>query len=340
MSRRRAFGGWTAILLLFAVLLLVRQQGGVSDVTTVSAPDGHGRVGVYLTSFAMTKESLLDTVLDALDQGLIDTFVINVKNMHGEVTYESSVALAESVGANTGRLDLAPLLADLKARGAYLIARHVLFYDPLLARHLGYEDNWIPASDPTAVAYNLSIAEEVAGLGFDEIQFDYIRYADGGELVAAYDDRYDAVTAFLEQADVRLSGRVLLSADVFGRVLWAWNERLIDPIGQSLERMSPLLDFISPMLYPSHYAELSYQHNPYLVISDALSSGRRRTGISFRPYLQAFDQAVPSSMSLETYILEQVRAAVDAGADGYLFWHPACEYGPLFNALSRFAATK
>jgi len=338
MTRGRAFSGWASILLLSAVLLVARQQGGVSDVASNVLSDGHGHVGVYMTSYAMTKTSIVDGVLNALDRDLIDALVINVKNMHGEITYDSSVALAETIGSDIDRLDFPTLLAELKARGAYLIARQVLFYDPVLAAYLGYEDEWIPASDPTAVAYNLAIAAEVAELGFDEIQFDYVRYADGGELVAAYEERYEAVTSFLEQARALLAERVFVSADVFGRVLWSWNERLIDPIGQSLEQMGPLLDFISPMLYPSHYAEAAYQQEPYLVVSDALASGRSRYDVALRPYLQAFDRAIPSTMSLQTYILEQVQAAVDSGADGYLFWHPACEYEVLFSALEERAA--
>jgi len=259
--------------------------------------------------------------------------VINVKNMHGEVTYNSDVPLARAIGAVTGRLDLHALLPDLHARGFYLIARQVLFYDPLLAQYLGKGGEWVPVDDATAVEYNLAIAEEVASLGFDELQFDYIRYPDGGELLPVYEDRYAAVDRFLAQVSDRLRGQIILSADLFGRVLWRWNERRIDPIGQSLEEMCHHLDFLSPMLYPSHYVERAYQDDPYRVVRDALDAGNTRVRANFRPFLQAFDRAIPAGMSLEEYIREQIRAAVESGADGYLFWHPASEYSALYRAL-------
>ena len=231
------------------------------------------------------------------------------------------------------RLDPASVLRELRSRGCYTIARQGLFYDPLLARHLGHSEAWVPAHDETAVAYNLAIAEEVAGLGFDEIQFDYIRYPDGGVLEPIYADRYAAVDRFLAEAEARLSGRIAISADLFGRVMWGWNEKRIDPIGQSLEAMSARLDFVSPMLYPSHYVEQVYRDDPYRTISDALASGHARVEACFRPYLQAFDQALPPGMPLETYICAQLEAATECGADGVLFWHPACEYAALYRAL-------
>ncbi len=302
------------------------------DVSTV-ASSGHQRIGVYLTSYALTKPSVLEAVYQARDAGQIDTLVINVKNMHGELTYDSAIPLAREIGASTGRLDLPAQLADLRARGFYLIARQVVFFDPMLASHLGFEESWIPGDNAVARDYNLAIASEVATLGFDELQFDYIRYVDGGALEEIYADRFEAVASYLKDAAHLLGERILLSADLFGRVMWPWNSRRVDPIGQSLEDMAPYLDFISPMVYPSHYYEELYRNDPYRTVQDALTSGTQRVDASFRPFLQAFDRYIPDGMSLETYIRRQIDAAKDHGADGYLFWHPACEYEPLFNVL-------
>jgi len=223
------------------------------STTTLTAPSGHNRIGVYLTSYALTKASVLEAVYAAREAGQIDTLVINVKNMHGELTYDSSIPLAHKIGASTGRLDLPAQLDELRARGFYLIARQVVFFDPLLAEDLGLEESWAPCESEVVRDYNLAIASEVAGLGFDELQFDYIRYPDGGELEKVYDDRFAAITTFLAEAADLLGDRIPLSADLFGRVMWPWNSRQIDPIGQSLDDMAPYLDFISPMVYPSHY---------------------------------------------------------------------------------------
>jgi len=303
------------------------------EIVSLSIPSGHDRIGVYLTSYALTKPSILEAVYAAKEAGQIDTLVINVKNMHGELTYASSVPLADEIGAATGRLDLPTLLDELRSCGFYLIARQVVFYDPLLAQHLGLEDTWVPCDSRLVCDYNLEIASEVAALGFDELQFDYVRYPDGGKLESIYEDRFAAITAFLSEAHDRLGGQIHLSADLFGRVMWPWNSRKIDPIGQSLEDMAPYLEFISPMVYPSHYFEQLYRDDPYRTVKDALTSGDARVVANFRPFLQAFDRHIPDGMSLEIYISEQIRAAQDHGADGYLFWHPACEYGPLFRVL-------
>jgi len=299
----------------------------------ISTDPGSRRVGIYLTSHALSVPEIVSGFLAAREAGKLNALVINVKNMHGELTYASDLPLAQEIGASTGRIDFSLLLPELHRRGFYLIARQVVFFDPVLAAHLGLPEDWVPADLDEAVAYNLAVAEEVASFGFDEIQFDYIRYADEGDLVAAYEDRYAAVEAFLAEAVQRLDDRVHISADLFGRVLWPWNEKRIDPIGQSLEGIAPFLDYVSPMLYPSHYVEETYRSDPYRTVSDALSGASKRVAARFRPFLQAFDLRLPDDMSLETYIAEQIRAAQACGADGYLFWHPACDYSSLYNVL-------
>ena len=323
-----------AVLLAGAVLTAIAVLSTERPAPSVGADaPGSGRVGIYLTSHALSIPEIVRGFLAARDAGQIDALVINVKNMHGEITYASNVPLASEIGASTGRIDFTLLLPELHRRGFYVIARQVLFFDPLLARHLGFDEDWVPVDDATAVAYNLAIAAEVAQLGFDEIQFDYVRYADAGELVPAYETRYAAVETFLATASERLSDRVTVSADLFGRVLWPWNERRIDPIGQSLEGICPHVDFVSPMLYPSHYVEQAYRDDPYRVVKEALDGAHARVTARFRPFLQAFDLERPAGVSLEAYIEAQIRGAVEAGADGYLFWHPASDYTALYNAL-------
>jgi len=332
MDRTKALGGLVALVVVGIVAFYPSQPGAQGDPPP-DTPKGDARVGVYLTSYALSKRDVVEGIFTARRSGKINTVVLNVKNMHGELTYDSAVPLATTIGASTGRLDLAALVPVLRKEGFYVIARQVLFFDPLLAGHLGEEADWVPVDHEVAVHYNLQIAEEVASFGFDELQFDYIRYADVGCLESLYEERYAAVDRFLAGAVARLGARITLSADIFGRVLWPWNERRIDPIGQSLEEMSGHLDYISPMVYPSHYAEQAYRDDPYQVVLDALRAGRDRVETSLRPFLQAFDMALPTGMSLETYIREQIRAAEQAGAEGYLFWHPACEYDALYRAL-------
>lgn len=295
----------------------------------------HNRVGVYLTSYALTNPAILAGVLAEAADGKLNAVVINVKNMHGEVTYSSRVPLAQTIGAVVGRIDPRVLIAKLHRAGIYVIARQVLFYDPKLAVYLERKGPWVPPDDPQVVAYNLAIAQEVASLGFDEIQFDYLRFPDGEGLGSGYAARYTAIEQFLDQARRLLSERIIISADVFGRVMWNWNKKKTDPIGQSLEGIAARVDFVSPMLYPSHYNEQYYKDDPYRVVKEALACGKARVNTPFRPFLQVFNRDIPPGMSLEDYIRAQIKAAQDAGADGYLFWNPSCDYTALYRALGK-----
>jgi hypothetical protein len=342
MTRRTPPGFYFILLVALVGFVysagLTRLSAPPLDAAKMASISGHGRVGVYLTAYALTKPSVMDAVYAARQAGQIDTLVINVKDMNGAVTYGSTVPLAHEIGAVTGHLDYPAILSDLHAMGFYLIARQVVFYDPPLATYLDLPDAWTPCDRELVCDYNLDIAAEVATLGFDELQFDYIRYPDGGALEEVYADRFTAVTAFVARADALLGDQLPLSADLFGRVMWPWNSRRIDPIGQSLEDLSPYLDFMSPMLYPSHYYEQEYRDDPYLTIEDALTSGSSRVNAAFRPFLQAFDRYIPANMTMETYIQAQIESAKANGADGYLFWNPSCEYGPLFRVLEPMSA--
>ena len=325
----------SAVVLIGIVIIAafgVRSDRG-STLTDI-ALSSHGRIGVYLTSFALTKPETLTEVLTAAREGKINAVVINVKNMHGEVTYASAVPLARKIGAAVGRIDPRALIARLHAAGIYVIARQVLFYDPKLAAYLKLPNPWVPVDNDQAVAYNLAIASEVASLGFDELQFDYIRFPDGEGLGTRYAARYAAVNRFLDAARDALAGRITISADLFGRVMWNWNRKKIDPIGQSLEEIAARVDFVSPMLYPSHYNEEYYKDDPYRVVKEALAAGMARVSTPIRPFLQAFGRDVPAGMSLEEYIRAQIRAARESGTDGYLFWNPSCDYTALYRALA------
>ncbi len=326
----------SAVVVLFVPLVSVERAAGPAPAAPAAAAPtrtGHGRIGVYLTAYGVLNENILRGVLEARRAGKIDSVVINVKDNHGDISYASNVPLASTLGAAKGLLDFKKLIPILRAQGFYVIARQVVFNDPRLAGHLGYANGWVPASDPTAVAYNLALAQEVAALGFDELQFDYIRYADGGGLSSGYEARYAAVDRFLTKVESAIGQRITLSADLFGRVMWEWNKKRTDPIGQSLEDMATHLDYVSPMLYPSHYTERKYKDGPFLVVKDALTSGKQRVRTAIRPFIQVFDMAIPTGMTIDAYIAAEIQAAKQYGADGYLFWEPSNDYRALYRVL-------
>jgi hypothetical protein len=352
MALERSLAGLALILVLAAPFFFLTGPGRPATVAVptpnlalAASPspkpepskeqEGEWQRGVYLTAPALARlerEGRLEPFIAAMREVGLNTVVIDIKDMSGGVTYESKVPLVKELHAVTVRLDLPRLLGLLKAKGIYTIARQVALYDPKLAKYLkSASAPWVSPTDERVVEYNLAIAQEALALGFDELQFDYIRYPDDGKLaaVAAYEARYAAITNFLREARARLKGR--LSIDVFGRTLWEWNKKRIDPIGQHLEGLAPYVDWISPMVYPSHY-EQALRDKPYETVRRALDAGLKR-GLRLRPFLQAFQMAIPAGMDYHDYIRAQVRAAEELGFKSYLFWNPRSDYSALFAAL-------
>ena len=304
-----------------------------SEAASESARDWRGRRGIYLTSGLAVDRERLERYVHELKAHGLNALVIDVKDNSSVVAYPSDVELATEIGARRVRFDLTDLVDWLHQRGIYVIARHVVFNDPKLAAHIDSPiAPWVYPTNPTALDYNLSIAREVADAGVDEIQFDYIRYPDGGSYEPIYEERYRAITSFLETVHDAVGPEVHLSADVYGRTLRSWNEDRVDPIGQNLEALMPHADVLSPMVYPSHYESERYWHDPYGTVHAEVQLGIDR-GLTLRPFLQAFERHRPPNMDQSTYIAEQIRAVRDLGLDGYLFWNPRGDYDALWDAL-------
>jgi len=292
-----------------------------------------GRRGIYLTAATVADPKRVEGLISHMLRANLNAVVIDMKEMGGQVVYDSHVPLAQAIGARTLTLPLAELLGRFHRAGIYTIARQVVFYDPLLASHLkSAQAPWVSPLDARVVQYNLAIARELAISGFDELQFDYLRFPDGDGLGGDYEGRYRAITRFLQLAQQQLSGLANLSVDVFGRTLWDWNMKKIDPIGQNLEEMSHFVDLISPMVYPSHYETTDFRDHPYETIRQSLANGLKRH-LAMRPYLQAFDLRLPSDMTLVEYIRAELRAVHELGFDSYLFWNPSSDYEALWQAL-------
>jgi hypothetical protein len=244
------------------------------------------------------------------------------------------------------------LLADLKARGLYLIARIVVFKDDLLAKARPdlavktsdgslFKDreglHWVDASRREVWDYNLSIAEEAATLGFDEIQFDYVRFPDRRGVTFSMPNtetnRVAAISGFIAAARERLIPyNVFLGVDLFGYV--AWNQNDTD-IGQTLASMAPNVDYISLMLYPSgfQFGIPGYRNpveSPYETVHLSLKRASQRTGlpgVRFRPWLQAFkDYAFDRRHFGPEEISAQIRASEEFGSAGWMLWNPRNSY--------------
>ena len=288
---------------------------------------------------------------------VLNGVVIDVKGDYGLLAWESQVPLSQEMGNHfPSAIDLKTTVAELRRRGIYVIARYVVFKDDPLAT---YKPEWAVRRGDGSVwkdgeglgwanpfreevwDYNLALLEEVAQLGFDEIQLDYIRFPSDGDLRAiVYEEentratRTAAIREFMRRFAERMNRYpVRTSADVFGLTLWVVPGEDMN-IGQRVEDIAPFVDVLSPMIYPSTFipGNLGYtapDERPYEVIYRSVLQARQRVPphVQVRPWLQAYWYTLPDMQI-------QRLAAEDAVSDGWMFWNAGGIYPPeLFGPL-------
>lgn len=306
--------------------------------------------GIYSTSW-IAGSSKMDEIIRFIKQTRVNTLVIDVKDDTGIISFPASVPLAREIGATSHRVaNLKELLSRLHQEHIYTIARIVVFKDPLLAKEhpeLAVLDKngglwhdrkgmvWVDPNSRRVWKYNLDIAKEAVALGFNEIQFDYVRFLSDGKIAncvypfATGIPKEDVIRDFLLYAkrDLNALG-VPLSADIFGLVLSVPDD---NNIGQKLEKIAAAVDYISPMVYPSHYPKGTFGINepdlhPYEVISHAMQDALKRlpgSQAKFRPWLQDFNLGHhygPEQLAL------QIKALKENGIQDWLFWNPSNHY--------------
>lgn len=309
---------------------------------------------VYLSFYGVGSKALRESALALIRETELNALVIDVKGDRGMISFRSSIPLAAEVGAQnliTVR-DMAGLIASLKEKGIYTIARIVVFKDHPLALKRPelavrtrsgeiFRDRenlaWVDPFLREVWDYNMAVAEEAARYGFDEIQFDYVRFPDASGLRFSrphtQENRVQAITGFIKEARRRLAPyNVFLAADIFGYVDWNLNDT---EIGQKLEEIAPYLDYTCPMLYPSgfRYGIPGYRipvAHPFEIVYLSLKRAQERTRlppVRFRPWLQAFrDYAFDRRQFAAEEIREQIRAAEKFGSNGWMLWNPRNSY--------------
>jgi len=309
---------------------------------------------LYLSAYGIGDKQLRTDALKLIDTTELNALVIDLKGDRGIVPYRSTVSLATAVGAQRVITigNLAGLVNDLRSRGIYTIARIVVFKDTLLAQgrpdlairkrdgSMFHDDEDLAWTNPYSHevwSYNIGIAVEAAKAGFDEIQFDYVRFPDATglayELPWTEQNREAAIDGFLNEArKTLLPFNVFLAADVFGYVCWNLDDT---KIGQKLEDVAAVVDYVSPMLYPSsfQYGIPGYRdpvQHPYEIVHLTLERARDRThlpAVRFRPWLQAFrDYAFGGQPFSGGEVRLQINAAEEFRADGWMLWNPHNQY--------------
>lgn len=310
--------------------------------------------GIYLSAYGIGSSKLRGDALALMAQTDLNTIVVDIKGDAGIVPYRSEAFAALGYPKQTVVTvrDMPELIKDLHDRGIYLIGRIVTFKDDKMANAKPqwaiktssgamFKDreglSWLDPSIPAAWEPAIAMAEEAAKLGFDEIQFDYVRFPDTPGLVFSQPNTWEVrpfmISAFLDKAKQRLARHnVYVSADIFGYVCWNLNDT---SIGQQLEMLSDRLDYLSPMLYPSGFTWGIPGHvmavgSPYEIVHHSLQAAIERSGMAgvrFRPWLQAFkDYAFDHRVFGEKEISAQIKASQDVKAQGWLLWNAGNHY--------------
>ena len=312
----------------------------------------------YLTYYGVADKGIRDRVLELVARTELNAVVIDVKGDRGLIPYRTAVPLALEAGAQGPVIikDFDGLMASLKARNVYTIARIVTFKDNVLAqRHPEWAvidtrtgkpwlDNeklaWVDPFREEVWDYAIAVAKEAVAKGFDEVQFDYLRFPTDGKLSAAKysqpnnaQTRLPTIARFLAKARRELGPTgAFLAADVFGYT--AFNDNDTD-IGQRVEELAVHLDYICPMVYPSGYHRgipgvRNPVAQPYEIVKESVRLTRKRSApgtVQVRPWLQDFrDYAFDRRIFGVNEIRAQIRGARDGGAVGFMLWNPKNGY--------------
>ena len=295
--------------------------------------------GIYLNGYLFNNSSKRESIEKILTNTDVNTLVIDVKTDNGHILFDTEID--EVIYLNNERVKFTKNdLQELREiKDIYLVGRLVVFQDPLFAKvfpdeavfdsrlNKPYSQNGQFFLDPSSKKvqdYIINIAIESCRLGFDEIQYDYIRYPDSSSKFMQFDtkndfeNRVNNINSFLSKSRQLLhSEGCLLSADTFGFIL---TNKQDGGIGQNLETIVENVDFISPMVYPSHYTNGSFGYqnpnkHPYEVITAALTDALDR-GVDkdkIRPFLQGFWHSNED-------IRNNIKAASDLEMD-WLIWN-------------------
>ena len=295
--------------------------------------------GIYLNGYLFNNPSKRESIEKILTNTDVNTLVIDVKTDNGHILFDTEID--EVIYLNNERVKFTNNdLQELREiKDIYLVGRLVVFQDPLFAKvfpneavfdsrlNKPYSQNGQFFLDPSSKKvqdYIINIAIESCRLGFDEIQYDYIRYPDSSSKFMQFDTKNDFenrvknINSFLSKSRQLLhSEGCLLSADTFGFIL---TNKQDGGIGQNLETIVENVDFISPMVYPSHYSNGSFGYqnpnkHPYEVITAALTDALDR-GVDkdkIRPFLQGFWHSNED-------IRNNIKAASDLEMD-WLIWN-------------------
>lgn len=316
--------------------------------------------GIYVSG-PIAGHARMEDLITLVEETELNAMVIDVKNDDGRITYKMQSDTVLEIDAGIGYIrDIDALVKKCKEKNIYLIARIVAFRDPYLAEKKPelavktltgetFRDKnglaWVNPYKKEVWEYLMEVAKGAIEAGFDEIQFDYIRFSTDLKAGEAYFgpeaekiSKIEIITQFTEYAYETLSPLgAYVAADVFGTVIDNATDQAI--VGQDYAQMAQHLDYICPMVYPSHYVNGAYgiaipDAEPYQTIYAAMSSSKEVLGslakekAKVRVWLQSFTASwVSGHISYgREQIREQIKGAFDAGYEEWILWNAAVNY--------------
>ena len=307
---------------------------------------------VHVTADAWANDELRAGVLQLVEEGKINTVELDLKDELGVIGWNAPVPFGKTIGAVRDIYDLGGAVKMLHDEGVRVVGRLVVFRDPILGEwawtngeqgmvvqtpggdaytggYGGY--SFTNFASPEVRAYNIDVAAAAAELGVDDVLYDYIRRPDGPIETMVFPglegEADDAVVAFLDETEKRLARyETFVGVSVFGIAATRPDE-----IAQNVPLMAQHVDYVSPMVYPSHWGTGEYglespESNPYEIVNASLKDFKtavRGTGARVVPWLQDFSLGV-------TYgpdeVKAQIQAAKDVGTYEWLLWDPEVSY--------------
>jgi hypothetical protein len=358
-------------------------------VQHVATPKNLG--GIYMSQCVVGTPSFRDKLVALIDDTSLNAVVIDIKDFTGKIAFTTdNPVLAASVSDECGARDMKDFVKLLHEKGIYVIGRITVFQDPYYTKlhptaavqsatirpGQPWRDNkglsFIDVSHRPYWDYVVALSKEAYEVqGFDELNYDYIRYpSDGPMSDARYvnPNKAEAIELFWAylHENVKPLG-VVMSADLFGMAATNYDDL---NIGQQLERALPYFDYIMPMVYPSHYPKnylglANPNSDPYKVVHHSMAESVRRTlatsspvktlsgvlvassspaqytkesysQLKMRPWLQDFDYGKDYTAD---DIEAQIKATTDAGLTSWVFWDAGNKYDSLRTYLRRQVAT-
>jgi len=325
-------------------------------VTHIKTPENVR--ALYMSSWVAGSDDFRNSLVKIIDETELNAVVIDIKDSTGRISFNIDDTLIKEIESSENRIkNIRAFTSLLHSKNIYIIGRISVFQDPYLTKlkpewaikkssdgEVWKDKKGLSFLDPTnknVHEYILSIALNSYKEGFDEINFDYIRYPSDGNMkdinynLTDGKTRADNIEEFFKyiSTEIKKDENIPISADLFGLTTEATDDM---GIGQVWERTIPYFDFVCPMIYPSHYPSsyAGYKNPalyPYEVINRALVSAIIKTKNinqninKIRPWLQDFDLGATYTKEM---IQAQIKAVYDNGLNSWMLWDPANKYTP------------